>query len=90
MTIKKMRDKKKPIRVWVELEKPLDEADGNRIAELSNNMLQRLFAPNIPASYFTWNQHRGRYDFGSSMGRYSLADWGEWFDLVYLGRPQEK
>jgi hypothetical protein len=89
MATKKTRNKEHN-RVWIELEKPLDEEDGNRIAELANNMLQRLFAPNKPTLYFTWNEHRLRYDYGTTMGRYSLADWGEWFDLDYFGRPQEK
>jgi hypothetical protein len=88
MATKKARDPKYPARVWIELEKPVDEADGHRMAELANNMLKRLAKKGQEVTTeFWWNEERGRYDYGSPMGCYSLADWGEWFNLEYMGRP---
>jgi hypothetical protein len=86
MARKKKRDPSQPMRVWIELEKPLDEADGHRIAEHANNMLKRLCGGEKIGYSFQWNEHRGLYDYVTGPVRYSLADWGEWFDLEYFGR----
>lgn len=77
-------------RVWIELEKPRDDAHGEEIARLATNMLRRLDdADDKDNRRFWWNAHRQVYEYGNPMGFQGLPDRGNWFNLDYLGREGE-
>ncbi len=76
-------------RVWIELEKPRDDAHADEICRKANRMLDRLLPPAEPGvdrSRFFWLTRDKRYAIGSYYGYYTLSDWGDWFNLDYLGR----
>ena len=73
-------------RVWIELEMPASKEEGDRRANLANNMLARLSEGKLPEKFW-WSTHEGRYCYGGTMGYRVLTDHGEWFNLEYLGRP---
>lgn len=76
--------KPKPMRVWIELDRPVDKADGDKRAQLATNILRRC---GDPYSKFWWNERRGLYcitiDSGGSYKE--CIDNGHWFNLEYLG-----
>lgn len=72
--------------VWIELPKPSDAADAEDTCIKANAMMERLAGGSI-ANSFSWNENRKRFEWGSQMGVETLADWGKWFNLDYLGRP---
>src|SRR3954465_5412761 len=78
--------KKQQERVWIELERPKDAAEGNRRAELATNMLRRL---GVTHSRFWWSVHEGFYCYGDQMGYTVLSDNGQWLNLEFLGRAAE-
>ena len=73
--------------VWIELEKPKDEAHAVEICKKANNMLKRL---GVTSGDFGWDSKRKQYTYGAAMGYTGLTDRGEWFNLDYLGRPLEE
>lgn len=74
-------------RVWIELEKPVDKEDADRITVLANRMLSRLAAPDcIPMRRFFWSENEQRWCLGDVTYK-ALADNGEWFNLDFFGRP---
>lgn len=75
--------------VWIELEKPRDDAHAKEICEQANRMLQRMLGT-APWGRFGWDGERKQYKFGGLMGYRGLTDRGEWFNLDYLGRPFEE
>lgn len=87
---KKRRDMPEMNRVWIELEKPRDDAHGVEIANLANKMMDRLIPaePGVERREFFWSAHERRYCLGGNMGYVVLIDWGEWFNLDYLGRDE--
>ena len=74
-----------PNRVWIELEKPRDDAHAQEICKQANNMLRRLSDGPFEAK-FIWAPEKKRYLYGSNMGYSVLTDNGEWFNLEYMGR----
>jgi hypothetical protein len=85
-----MAKKQKPEtnRVWIELEKPVDDAHGEKIAELATRMLNRL-SPEDKGYKFMWSEDRHMYMYGNTMGFMYLTDRGQWFNLDHLGREAE-
>lgn len=74
-------------RIWIELEKPRDDAHAQEIVAKANRMLARLTEPDDRLSQFYWNEKRKLYEYGNAMGRATLTDFGDWFSLDYFGRP---
>lgn len=75
-------------RIWIELDKPKDDAHAQEIVRLANNMLRRLFDvhKDVPLAQ-AFEYAGGAFHFGSPVsGTTELADRGMWFSLDYLGR----
>jgi hypothetical protein len=75
-------------RVWLELDPPTDAVQAAQTAELMNNMLKRLAAPDgVPENKFWWSPTDQKWCYGGPMGYTVCADNGHWFNLDYFGRP---
>jgi hypothetical protein len=73
-------------RVWIEFEKPTDDAHAACIVEQANRMLERLKRPGDECGTFGWGVKRKQFDYGTDTGRENLVDRGPWFSLGYFGR----
>lgn len=74
-------------RIWIELDKPKNDAHGQEQVRLANNMLRRLLdmpKGEPPTVYFEYAG--GKYHYGNITGTIELADNGHWMNLDYLGR----
>lgn len=82
--------KKERNSVWIELEKPRDNAHAKEICEKANRMLVRLQSvadqEEGRCGYFAWSESRSMFMYGTNMGMKYLTDRGEWFSLDYVGR----
>ena len=79
---------KPTMNVWVELQEPDENYNGEEIAEHATRMIRRLGSEN---GYFQFspNKMQGchyRYIAGSEGGITPLEDNGKWFNLEYFGR----
>jgi hypothetical protein len=77
------------LRVWIELEPYRDAPERReRAMQLANRMMARLGAPEAT---FWWNERKGCYALTTSADGlyYDLLDRGHWFNLEYLGRPDD-
>lgn len=73
-----------PDRIWLELERPRDDAHAQLICEKANRMLTRLGV----RDEFFWQAKRALYCFGGATGYVELPDRGHWLSLDHLGRRQ--
>ena len=71
-------------RVWIELDKPIDDAHAEEICKKANRMLARMGSSG--GRGFFWSPSRQQYGYGDGMGHIGLPDRGDWFNLDYLGR----
>lgn len=83
--VKKTQEKR--YRVWIELDKPVDDEHAEELCALANKMLSRLNESSESQGGFSWspNEHRYMFSHGGHTYKY-LADNGEWFNLEYFGR----
>lgn len=74
-------------RVWIELERPKNEEEGQHRANLLSDMLKKLGTPEFPKPVF-WNTKTSRYCFTiDSAGSFMEAeDDGFWFNLDILAK----
>ena len=88
----KRKNAERELSVWIELPKPVDKVHGEQLAELANNMLKRLAKPDDTDTDrgFFWSEHERRFCYGGAMGYQVLSDFGQRFNLDYLGRPLEE
>ena len=75
--------------VWIELEKPRDDAHAEACCVAANRMLARLIKTEDLKTLqeFWWDADDHIYCYGGPMGYTTLGDRGKWFNLDYLGRP---
>lgn len=76
-------------RIWIELDKPKDDAHAETQCELANKLLKRMFGED--AYYKFWYApSKKRYCLTTSVaGTFTeLADRGQWFNLDYLADPE--
>jgi hypothetical protein len=75
-------------KVWIELPKPINEADAEEICAKANRMMARL--GNTSGNQFFRMQLHGsmKYCWGGDMGYSELPDGGHSFSLDYLGREE--
>jgi hypothetical protein len=73
-------------KIWIELERPRDEAHAQQIASLANNVLRKLNASNNGEREFFWDARDRIWCLGGDMGYMTLSDNGEWFNLDWLGK----
>jgi len=73
-------------RVWIELDKPKTNEDGEQRAKLLSAMLKRLGCDYGPHEPVWWDERKRRYCFTSSrMGTfYEGVDSGQWYNLEFL------
>ena len=77
--------KEKHYRVWIELDKPVDDEHAAELCAMANKMMARLIEPSEPTGKFAWSSHTQMYMYGENTYTY-LKDRGEWFNLKYFGR----
>lgn len=70
-------------KIWIELEQPENEAHGEAVAKLANNVLCKI---GIVNREFFWDSKNCTWCIGNDMGYTALSDNGEWFNLDYLGK----
>ena len=77
-------------RVWIELERPEDDAEGTLRAALASRMLKRL-GSDYPEPVF-WNERAQRYCVTIDGGGVyqECTDNGHWFSLDYFGREDSE
>lgn len=68
------------MKVWIELERPADEAQGIEYAEKYNAMLKKL---GIKSIEFYWSEPDREWwkAYTSGAGYVTMVDNGEWFDM---------
>lgn len=73
-------------RVWIELDYPPSDEDGNRRAELLSELLKKLGVPYDQPVF--WSKRAKRYCFTRDVagGFVEAGDSGEWFSLEFLAR----
>lgn len=79
---------KTPHRVWIEIERPKDDAEGAARAKLLSAMLKRLGVDRGSYPLVWWNERKRCYCFTqSSVGSFvEASDDGQWFNLEFFGR----
>jgi len=82
--IDKLKNKQPPNKVWIELDRPRDEAHAEQIAELINKVMRKIEPTNTRE--FFWDAKERVWCIGDAMGYVTLNDNGEWFNLDYLGK----
>ncbi len=70
-------------KIWIELERPKDQAHAEQIAKLANNVLRKIGS--VTREFF-WDSRDCIWCIGGDMGYTTLSDNGEWFNLDYLGK----
>jgi hypothetical protein len=70
-------------KIWIELERPKDQAHAEQIAKLANNVLRKI---NSVTREFFWDSKDLIWCIGGDTGYTTLSDNGEWFNLDYLGK----
>lgn len=70
-------------RIWIELERPKNDAHALELCEKANIVLKRL---GVTYDSFGWDEKRKQYTFGTPMGYMGLTDRGTWLNLDYCGR----
>ena len=79
--------KNKPNRVWIELEQPSSDEEGERRAKQASRMLKRLGVPYCQAVWW-WPKHKAYCFTISTAGCFVEAtDNGHWYNLDYLASP---
>lgn len=77
-------------RVWIELERLKNNAEGHLRALLASNMLRRLSDASNVRDLVFWIERKQLYGFtiDSAGGFVEAIDNGHWFNLDYFGRPE--
>lgn len=85
---KRKDDQPKQHRVWIELDPPRTNEEGEARAKLLSSMLKRLGADYGRHPAVWWNEHKRCYCFTSSSigGFWEATDNGHWYNLEYFGR----
>lgn len=78
------------MKVWIEVDRPKNDAEGLEACEKLNNMMARLNNGDTQGWLFHWSHNDRRLCWGNAMGYEVLPDNGNWFNLDHLGRPLTK